>query len=96
MKRASPPAPPQAPMDSQTPALCQGWHCLLSTCVPAPSTGQGLRRQQIQGLAQGSSGEEPRLIPDPQAGEPFVFCLSVQTLLKSTGVARGPGWQGSL
>lgn len=73
MKQASPTALPQGPMDSQTPPLCQGWHCLLSPCVPAPSTGQGLRRQQIQGLAQGSSGEEPNLIPDPQDGE--FFCL---------------------
>lgn len=73
MKKASPTALPQGPMDSQTPPLCQGWHCLLSTCVPAPSTGQGLRRQQIQGLAQGSSGGGAQAHPG-SAGR-GVFCL---------------------
>lgn len=58
--------------------------------------GQGLGRQHrlTQGLPKVPPGEESRPILDPQCG---VFCLlSIQILLKSVGVTRGPGWQGSL
>lgn len=67
--------------------------------VPLPQHRPGSQEAAdglIQGLAHGSSRGGARLIPDPQDGESFVFCLSVQTLLKSAGVARGPGWPGSL